>query len=164
MQNRKVWGYLGLAARAGKAVSGSFCVERSVRRRRAKLVIVSQDASENTKKAFRDLCTYYKVPLYIFGSSDELGKLLMKSFLFAVGQLPQLPKTMLFYNGGAKLTVKGSASLEDLKSLEAQGVEILTCGTCLNFYGLADQLAVGGVTNMYSIVETLANAGKVIKP
>ena len=69
-----------------------------------------------------------------------------------------------FYNGGARLTVKGSASLEDLKSLEAQGVEILTCGTCLNFYGLADQLAVGGVTNMYSIVETLANAGKVIKP
>ena len=96
--------------------------------------------------------------------SDELGKLLMKSFLFAVGQLSQLPKTMLFYNGGAKLTVKGSASLEDLKKLEAQGVEILTCGTCLNFYGLADQLAVGGVTNMYSIVETLGNAGKVIKP
>ena len=96
--------------------------------------------------------------------SDELGKLLMKSFLFAVTQLPQLPKTMLFYNGGAKLTVEGSESLEDLKGLEAQGVEILTCGTCLNFYGLADKVAVGGVTNMYSIVETLAGAGKVIKP
>lgn len=96
--------------------------------------------------------------------SDELGKLLMKSFLFAVTQLPQLPKTMLFYNGGAKLTVEGSESLEDLKGLEAQGVEILTCGTCLNFYGLADKVAVGGVTNMYSIVEILAGAGKVIKP
>ena len=96
--------------------------------------------------------------------SDELGKLLMKSFLFAVTQMPQLPRTMLFYNGGARLTVEGSASLEDLKGLEARGVEILTCGTCLNFYGLADQLAVGGVTNMYSIVETLANAGKVLKP
>lgn len=96
--------------------------------------------------------------------SDELGKILMKSFLFAVTQLPQLPKTMLFYNGGAKLTVEGSESLEDLKGLEAQGVEILTCGTCLNFYGLADKVAVGGVTNMYSIVETLANAEKVIKP
>ena len=96
--------------------------------------------------------------------SDELGKLLMKSFLFAVTQLPQLPRTMLFYNGGARLTVEGSASLEDLKGLEARGVEILTCGTCLNFYGLADQLAVGGVTNMYSIVETLANTGKVLKP
>ena len=96
--------------------------------------------------------------------SDELGATLMKGFLFALGRLPQLPRTVLFYNGGAKLTVEGSESLEDLKGLEAQGVEILTCGTCLNFYGLADKVAVGGVTNMYSIVETLANAGKVIKP
>ena len=96
--------------------------------------------------------------------SDELGKLLMKSFLFAVSQLPRLPRTVLFYNGGAKLTVEGSESLEDLRNMEAQGVEILTCGTCLNFYGLAEKLAVGGVTNMYAIVEALANAGKVIKP
>ena len=96
--------------------------------------------------------------------SDELGKLLMKSFLFAVSQLPRLPRTVLFYNGGAKLTVEGSESLEDLRNMEAQGVESLTCGTCLNFYGLAEKLAVGGVTNMYAIVEALANAGKVIKP
>ena len=96
--------------------------------------------------------------------SDELGKLLMKSFLFAVSQLPRLPRTVLFYTGGAKLTVEGSESLEDLRNMEAQGVEILTCGTCLNFYGLAEKLAVGGVTNMYAIVEALANAGKVIKP
>ena len=96
--------------------------------------------------------------------SDELGAVLMKGFLFAVGQLPALPKTMLFYNGGARLTCKGSGSLEDLKSLEAQGVEILTCGTCLNHYDLTEELAVGGVTNMYSIVEKLAGAGKVVKP
>lgn len=96
--------------------------------------------------------------------SDELGRTLMKGFLFAVGQLPQLPKTILFYNGGAHLTVEGSPVLEDLKKLEAQGVEILTCGTCLNFYGLTDRLAVGSVTNMYDIVEHLAAAGKVIKP
>ena len=96
--------------------------------------------------------------------SDELGRTLMKGFLFAVGQLPVLPKTILFYNGGAHLTVEGSASLEDLKNMEAQGVEILTCGTCLNHYGLTDKLAVGGVTNMYTIVEKLAGAGKVVKP
>lgn len=96
--------------------------------------------------------------------SDDLGRTLMKGFLFAVGQLPKLPKTILFYNGGAKLTVEGSDSLEDLKKMEAQGVEILTCGTCLNFYGLTEKLAVGGVTNMYTIVEKLAGAGKVIKP
>lgn len=96
--------------------------------------------------------------------SDELGAVLMKGFLFAVGQLPELPKTMLFYNGGARLTCRGSESLEDLKNLEAQGVEILTCGTCLNHYGLTEELAVGSVTNMYSIVEKLAGAGKVMKP
>lgn len=96
--------------------------------------------------------------------SDELGKALMKGFLFAVSQLPELPETMLFYNGGAHLTCRGSDSLEDLKGLEAQGVEILTCGTCLNHYGLTEALAVGGVTNMYTIVEKLAGAGKVVKP
>lgn len=96
--------------------------------------------------------------------SDELGKALMKGFFFAVSQLPELPRTMLFYNGGAHLTCRGSDSLEDLKNLEAQGVEILTCGTCLNHYGLTEELAVGGVTNMYAIVEKLAGAGKVIKP
>lgn len=96
--------------------------------------------------------------------NDELGRTLMKGFLFAVSQLPWLPKTILFYNGGAKLTVEGSDSLEDLKSMEARGVEILTCGTCLNFYGLTEKLAVGSATNMYSIVETLSGAGKVIKP
>ena len=96
--------------------------------------------------------------------NDELGKVLIKSFIFAVTQLEQLPKTMLFYNGGATLTTEGSDSLEDLKSLEAQGVEILTCGTCLDYYGLKDKLAVGGVTNMYSIVETMAGAGRIIRP
>ena len=96
--------------------------------------------------------------------NDELGKVLIKGFIFAVTQLDELPKTMLFYNGGATLTTEGSDSLEDLKSLEAQGVEILTCGTCLDYYGLKDKLAVGSVTNMYSIVETLAGADKIIKP
>ena len=96
--------------------------------------------------------------------SEELGATLMKGFLFAVGQLPRLPSTVLFYNGGASLSCEGSAALESLKSLEAQGVKILTCGTCLDYYGLTSKLAVGEVTNMYTIVETLAGAGKVIKP
>ncbi|BAK98503.1 hypothetical protein OBV_13050 [Oscillibacter valericigenes Sjm18-20] len=96
--------------------------------------------------------------------SDELGKTLMKGFLFGVSQLPSLPKTILFYNGGAHLTCSGSASLEDLKVMADKGVDIRTCGTCLNFYGMTDQLAVGSVTNMYEIVETLAKARKVVKP
>lgn len=87
----------------------------------------------------------------------------MKSFIFALTQLEELPKTILFYNGGATLTTEGSQSLEDLKTLEAQGVEILTCGTCLDYYGIKDKLAVGTVSNMYTIVEKLNNADKIIK-
>ena len=61
--------------------------------------------------------------------NDELGAVLMKGFLFALTQQDILPKTILFYNGGATVTTEGSASIDDLKSLEAQGVEILPCGT-----------------------------------
>ena len=96
--------------------------------------------------------------------ADDLGRTLMKGFIYAVSQLETLPKAILFYNGGAKVTVEGSVSIEDLKSMEAQGVEILTCGTCANYYGLEGKLAVGSITNMYAIVEKLAGAGKVIKP
>lgn len=73
MRKDKILAYLGLATRAGKSVSGEFSVEKSVRQHRAKLVIVSEDASENSKNNFRNLCTYYKVPLYFLGSREELG-------------------------------------------------------------------------------------------
>lgn len=96
--------------------------------------------------------------------NDELGTVLMKGFLYALTQLDELPKTILFYNGGTTLTCEGSASLEDLKSLEAQGVEILTCGTCLNYYEMSDKLRVGEVTNMYTIAEKMTGAGKLVKP
>lgn len=83
--------------------------------------------------------------------SQELGKILMKSFLYALTQQDELPDTILCYNGGAKLTCEGSESLEDLKDLAARGVEILDlCGTCLNFYGITEKLQVGSVTNMYA--------------
>ncbi len=95
---------------------------------------------------------------------EELGKILIKGFIYALTEQDVLPKTMLFYNGGAKLTCEESPTLEDLKSLEAQGVEILTCGTCLNHYGLTDKLQVGSVTNMYVIAEKMTQAGNIIKP
>lgn len=96
--------------------------------------------------------------------SEELGKLLMKGFIYALSQQETLPKAILFYNGGASIPTEGSVSLEDLKTMEAQGVEIYTCGTCLDFYGLKDKLAVGSVTNMYSIVELLSQADHIIRP
>lgn len=96
--------------------------------------------------------------------SDELGRNLMKAFIYAVTQQDELPATMLFYNGGAHLTCEGSPALDDLKALAEQGVEILTCGTCLNHYGIADKLAVGEVTNMYVICQKLEQAFNIVRP
>ena len=99
------------------------------------------------------------------GSGDPvLGKALMKAFVYALTEQDTLPDTILLYNGGAKLSVGGAATLADLKLLESQGVEIMTCGTCLNHYGLTEQLAVGSVTNMYAIAEKLMGAARVIRP
>ena len=95
---------------------------------------------------------------------DRLGKILMKSFLFALTQQDILPETVLLYNGGAFLSCEGSESLEDLKKLEELGVEILTCGTCLDFYGLKEKLAVGGISNMYEIVEKQCRAHTILRP
>jgi selenium metabolism protein YedF len=99
------------------------------------------------------------------GEGDEkLGRILMKGFLYALTEQEKLPKTVIMYNNGVKLAVEGSESLADLKLLETQGVEILSCGTCLNHYQLTEKLGVGSVTNMYTIVERLTQAKKVLKP
>ena len=96
--------------------------------------------------------------------SDELGKILLKGFIFALTQQETLPTTVLFYNGGARVTCEGSPSIDDLRKLQELGVEILTCGTCLNFYGLTDKLQVGEVTNMYVIAEKQMQADRILRP
>ena len=101
----------------------------------------------------------------VMGTGEEkLGKALMKAFVFALTKQDQLPETILCYNTGAYLTCEGADTLEDLKSLEAEGVSILTCGTCLDFYGMKDKLAVGTVTNMYDIVERMEAAKTIVRP
>ena len=101
----------------------------------------------------------------VMGTGDsKLGTSLMKAFVFALTKQDQLPDTILCYNTGAYLTCEGADTLEDLKLLESEGVTILTCGTCLDFYSLKEKLAVGGVTNMYDIVERMENAAQIIKP
>ena len=95
---------------------------------------------------------------------DELGKVLIKGFLYALSQMETHVDTILFYNGGAKLTTEGSDSIEDLKKMEAEGTEILTCGTCLKHYGLMEKLLVGKVTDMYTITERMMGADKIIRP
>ena len=101
----------------------------------------------------------------VMGTGDaKLGTSLMKAFVFALTKQDQLPDTILCYNTGAYLTCQGADTLEDLKLLESEGVTVLTCGTCLDFYGLKDQLAVGSVTNMYDIVMRMENAAQIMKP
>ncbi len=98
-----------------------------------------------------------------FGEGDaELGQVLMKSFLFSLNELDQQVKHMIFMNSGVKLTIEGSPVLEHLMALESKGVEILSCGTCLDFYQLKEKLAVGKVTNMYTAMELLTTAAKAI--
>lgn len=105
------------------------------------------------------------IPSEFMGSGDdELGAVLMKGFVFALTQLDELPETVLMYNGGVKLACAGSSSLDDLRALAEAGVEVMSCGTCLNHYGLAEQLEVGEATNMYVIVEKQANARGIIRP
>ncbi|MCH4170715.1 MAG: sulfurtransferase-like selenium metabolism protein YedF [Lactobacillus sp.] len=106
--------------------------------------------------------------VYAFGSKtlgrgdDELGSILLKSYIYSLTQLDTPPEQMLFYNGGAWLTTEGSDVLEDLQTLADKGTQINTCGTCLDFYGIKDKLAIGDITNMYAIVETLNTADKVV--
>lgn len=94
--------------------------------------------------------------------SRELGAVLMKSFMYSLSEQKQLPGSMIFINSGVRLTTEGSEVIDTLKILENKGVEILSCGTCLDYYNIKDKLLIGGVTNMYTIVEKLMEAQKVI--
>jgi len=99
-----------------------------------------------------------------FGTgNEELGKILMKAFLNTLWDTSSRPEKILFMNDGVRLTVEGSDVLDALHLLENEGVEIYSCGTCLAYYELTDQLQVGQVTNMYETVESLLSSDKVIK-
>ncbi len=99
------------------------------------------------------------------GEGDErLGRTLLSGFLYALSEQDTLPETILFYNAGVRMTTEGSPCLDDLRALEAEGVEVMSCGACLNHYGLTEQLQVGSITNMYVIVEKQMAADVIIKP
>jgi selenium metabolism protein YedF len=108
-------------------------------------------------------------PLVLVVSSDimgrgvvELGSILVRGFFHTLGEVEPLPNTIIFFNTGVKLTCEGSPVLEDLEALEAREIEILVCGTCLGYFEMTEQLAVGQVSNMYDIAEAMLGAGKVV--
>jgi selenium metabolism protein YedF len=92
----------------------------------------------------------------------KLGNILIRGFFHTLGEVEPLPQTILFFNTGVKLACQGSPVLDDLCALEAGGVEMLVCGTCLAYFEIKEELAVGQVSNMYDIAETMLRAGKVV--
>ena len=98
------------------------------------------------------------------GTGDrDFGESLMKSYIYALTEADMKPKSLIFINSGVNLTTEGSPVIESLRTLEAQGVEILSCGACLDFYGLSEKLAIGTVSNMYNFVEKMNNAGNTVR-
>jgi len=95
--------------------------------------------------------------------SEELGEILIRTFFHTLGEVEPQPDTIIFFNDGVKLTVENSPVLEDLQALAERDVEILACGTCLGYFQLKDRVAVGEVSNMYSIAEAMLGAGKVVR-
>lgn len=94
--------------------------------------------------------------------AEELGKVLMKSYTYALTETNPLPEAVIFLNSGVKLTTEKSEVIENIKKLESLGVEIISCGTCLDYYKLKEKLQAGIVGNMYSIIEKMNSASKVI--
>lgn len=110
-----------------------------------------------------------KGPVILIGTDkmgqgdDKLGAALMKSYMYALTESDIKPEIMMFLNSGVKLTTEGSDVIESLKKLEDQGTEILSCGTCLDFFELKGKLLIGNITNMYTIVEKMHGALNTIK-
>ena len=96
--------------------------------------------------------------------NDELGSVLIRAFLHTICTQKEKPDVVIFYNTGVKLTLEGSDVLDDLKELAAVGVEILVCGTCLNYFEVKDKMSVGVVSNMYDIAGTMSKASRLLTP
>lgn len=94
---------------------------------------------------------------------DNLGDILMKSYIFALSEADLIPNDLVFINGGVKLTVESSPVLDSLKKLVERGTNILVCGVCLDFYNIKEEFSVGEISNMYTIVQLMNNADNTIK-
>ncbi|MFH2011620.1 MAG: sulfurtransferase-like selenium metabolism protein YedF [Pseudomonadota bacterium] len=95
---------------------------------------------------------------------EELGNILMDAFLKTMIVASPRPRKIIFVNSGVKLVIEGSDIVGHIKEMEKKGIEVLSCGTCLNFYGIKEKLQVGVISNMYDIIESLIEADKVIIP
>ncbi len=126
-------------------------------------ILVSLTAGEARAVIRRDDGFVVAIGRSVMGAGDdELGAMLMKSYIYSLTQLDEAPLTVLFFNGGVHLATEGSACVEDLKALEAKGTVVSSCGACLDFYQKKEQLAVGNVTNMYAMAGAMAGAARLV--
>ncbi|HSR37238.1 MAG TPA: sulfurtransferase-like selenium metabolism protein YedF [Desulfurivibrionaceae bacterium] len=107
----------------------------------------------------------YVIPSDAMGHGDDnLGRVLLRAFIKTIDEMRPLPDAIYFYNTGVKVTASDSDLIPPLKVLEAQGVAIFSCGTCLDFFNLKNELRVGTITNMYEIMTAMSNAARVLSP
>lgn len=122
-----------------------------------------QPASESTRSGGKQLTVY--INSAILGKGDDtLGANLMGVYLDTLSNFASDISHVILVNSGVKLACQGSAVLEQLQNLAGMGISILSCGTCLNFFELKDQLEAGSVSNMFDIIEAMKNSGKVLSP
>ncbi len=148
-------------------LSKSSNCESSVLREEEDLIVVEITKGENvkieedTKVDLDNKCIFISSDKMGQGN-DELGEVLIKGYIYTLTETKPYPKHIVFVNSGVKLTTVNEATVENLKILENNGVEILSCGTCLDYYNLKESLKVGTVTNMYNIVEVMNNSLQTI--
>ena len=126
-----------------------------------------ESIQENIQEEAEVKCSNGQVVLLITSDtvgrgSDELGGILMRAIMHTLLEVKPQPNIIIFMNNGVKLAVTGSPVLEDLQELSNSGIEILVCGTCLNYFGLTDSVAIGEISNAYTIAEVLLQADKVV--
>jgi selenium metabolism protein YedF len=149
-------------------------VTRFLESRGYKVVVERQDygfclTAQHMGTVFEEVAEAKKIAVLIGSETmgrgdDELGTVLMRSFLHTLKELDPLPWKLIFVNGGVRLPSEGSDYLSVLQELVELGIDVVSCGTCLDFFHLKDKLRVGGVTNMYEIVSSLAEATHTLKP
>jgi selenium metabolism protein YedF len=150
-------------------VTSQGCSVKTVRRDQDVTLHIRKGAPSGETKSVRAEETSKRVVVYInshlLGVGDEaLGSILMRVFLKTLQDLETKPNRLILINSGVRLASEGSEVLETLRMLSEKGVEILSCGTCLDFYGLKEKLRVGVVSNMYDIAQSLLGADRLIRP
>jgi selenium metabolism protein YedF len=138
--------------------------------------VVSNEAGNSPLTAAEDYCepdipvrekSDYAVAVsseYMGSGDDVLGKNLIKSFFVGLSVQDKLPSVIAFYNSGVKLVVNDSEVIDIIKEIESKGVEIVICGTCVDYYKLGDSVAAGKIGDMYLILQKLSTSGNVIRP